>query len=78
MNACENNNFQKSYNFNDELKKLQVHDHLCLIYETSEEWQCTISFIKFGIEKGEKCLYVVDTHTASQILGYLQEEGIRE
>lgn len=33
--------------------RLQVHDHLCLIYETREEqFAATVPFIRLGLERG--------------------------
>ena len=59
------------------LEKLQSHDHLCLIYETHEEWRdAIIPFIMLGLAKGEKCAYIVDARTADEIRGYLFKEGV--
>ena len=59
------------------LEELQPHDHLCLIYETHEEWRdAIIPFIMLGLAKGEKCAYIVDARTADEIRGYLREEGV--
>jgi PAS domain S-box-containing protein len=61
----------------DALKTLTPHDHLCLVYETEEEWRsAAITFIALGLQRNEKCIYVVDTHTAGQICSYLSEEGV--
>lgn len=59
------------------LRSLKPHDHICLIYETSQDWKdAVIPFLKIGLERGEKCLYVVDSHTANQIRHFLKKEGI--
>ncbi|OGP65628.1 MAG: hypothetical protein A2169_04005 [Deltaproteobacteria bacterium RBG_13_47_9] len=59
------------------LRGLKPHDHICLIYETSKDWKdAVIPFLKIGLERGEKCLYVVDSHTANQIHHFLKKEGI--
>ena len=34
------------------------------------------SFLRQGLEQGEKVIYIVDTHTAATILGYLRDEGL--
>lgn len=61
----------------EELRKLKSHDHLCLIYESTEEWRTAIiPFIKIGLEKGERCIYVADTHAAHEICTYLDREGV--
>ena len=52
-------------------------DHLCCIYETEEEHRSVVtSFLRQGLEQGEKVIYIVDTHTAATILGYLRDEGL--
>jgi len=59
------------------LKRLSPHDHLCLIYETVEEWRNTIiPFLKIGLERGEKCVYIMNVHTAEQLRSYLKDENI--
>ncbi|MCX5799028.1 MAG: MEDS domain-containing protein, partial [Proteobacteria bacterium] len=32
--------------------------------------------MRIGIERGEKCIYVVDAHTAKEVQQYLKQEGI--
>jgi PAS domain S-box-containing protein len=52
-------------------------DHLCCIYKTEEEHRSVVtSFLRRGLEQGEKVIYIVDTHTAETILGYLQNDGL--
>ncbi|MCX7913908.1 MAG: MEDS domain-containing protein [Thermodesulfovibrionales bacterium] len=59
------------------LEDLKPHDHLCLIYESKDEWRAAIvPFISIGLKRGEKCLYIVDASTADEIRGYLHKEGI--
>jgi PAS domain S-box-containing protein len=59
------------------LETLKPHDHLCLIYESTEEWRaCVVPFISIGLKHGEKCIYIVDTSTAAEICKYLAEEGV--
>ena len=74
-------NYEKSKNLPRDLRQalesLQPHDHLCLIYESHEDWaKAAIPFIAIGIRNREKCIYVVDTHTAEEVRQYLKEEGI--
>jgi chemotaxis family two-component system sensor kinase Cph1 len=58
------------------LETLKPHDHLCLIYESQEEWRAAaVPFISIGLKRGERCIYVVDTSTADEIRKYLAEEG---
>jgi PAS domain S-box-containing protein len=61
----------------DLIDDLKPHDHLCLIYESREEWLATVvPFISSGLKRGEKCIYVVDANTASQIEEALKEAGL--
>ncbi|NYB52472.1 MAG: MEDS domain-containing protein [Methanobacteriaceae archaeon] len=69
--------FEDSYNLKDALKSLKPHDHLCLIYESLHEWQdAIIPFIRIGLERGEKCVYIVDSRTARELRTILKEEAI--
>ncbi|MBM4447534.1 MAG: PAS domain S-box protein, partial [Chloroflexi bacterium] len=59
------------------LEALNPHDHLCLIYESPEEWRAAaVPFIAIGLKRGQKCIYIVDTSTADEIRKYLGEEGV--
>ncbi len=59
------------------LQALKPHDHLCLIYSSQAEWRAAaVPFIANGLNRGEKCLYVVDTSTADDIRSFLREEGV--
>jgi hypothetical protein len=59
------------------LQTLKPHDHLCLIYESPEEWRTAVApFIAIGLKHGEKCCYFADAHTAEQLHAYLQAEGV--
>ncbi len=58
------------------LFSLKPHDHLCLIYESAEEWAETIvPFIVAGLERNEKCIYVIDARTADQIRSVFKNAG---
>ena len=82
--GCQKNSFTPRAGFQDEkirlnemLENLKPHDHLCLIYESKNEWRdAVVPFIAIGLKKGEKCVYIVDTSTADEIRGYLNEESI--
>ena len=59
------------------IEKLGMHDHLCLIYETQEEqFAAVIPFIRIGLERGEKCVYIVDDNTAVAVLEAMRADGI--
>src|SRR5687768_11902303 len=43
------------------LAELPLHDHLCSIYENSEEQLAVAApFIRIGLDRGEKCIYIAD------------------
>lgn len=59
------------------LEDLKPGDHLCFLYETEEEHRAVLTpFLRQGLERGEKVVYVVDAHTAETILGYLRDDGV--
>lgn len=56
---------------------LMPGDHLCCIYETEEEHRALVTpYLRKGLELGQKVMYIVDTHTAETILGYLGDDGV--
>jgi len=60
-----------------DLKDLGPGDHLCCIYETEEEHRAVLTpFLRQGLERGEKVLYIVDDRTAEVILDYLRKDGL--
>lgn len=63
--------------FTRAIEDLQVHDHLCLIYETHEEQMAAaVPFIKVGIEQGDQCIYIADDNDAESVKQAMQESGI--
>ncbi len=45
---------------------LGLHEHLCLIYDTLEEqFAAALPYLRIGLERGEKCLYIVDENSSS-------------
>jgi len=55
---------------------LGLHEHLCLIYETQEEqFAAALPYLRIGLERGEKCLYIVDENTAAAVLDALRKAG---
>jgi len=66
-----------SESFSQLLENLRPHDHLCLLYQSPEEWRAAaVPFISIGLKHGEKCIYVVESSTTAEIRAYLSEEGI--
>jgi PAS domain S-box-containing protein len=59
------------------VKDLQPGDHLCCLYETEGEHRAVLTpFMRQGLERGEKVLYIVDAHSAEVVTGYLRENGL--
>jgi PAS domain S-box-containing protein len=59
------------------LAGLKPGDHLCCLYETEQEHQAVLTpFLRQGLERGEKVLYIVDAHAAEAVLGYLRADGL--
>lgn len=58
------------------IKSLEVHDHICLIYEDEREWESTIiPFLIEGFKRDEKCVYIIDRHKSEIIKELLIREG---
>ncbi|PWB50697.1 MAG: hypothetical protein C3F06_11555 [Candidatus Methanoperedenaceae archaeon] len=59
------------------LSELDVHDHLCLIYENrDEQLAAVIPFIRMGLERGEQCVYIIDENTRQVVLEAMRKDGI--
>ena len=59
------------------LEELAPRDHLCSIYETSEEHLAVaIPFIRIGLDRGEKCIYIADNGTEGAVREAMSAEGI--
>jgi len=59
------------------LERLQPHDHLCLIYETQQEqFAAAIPFLRIGLERGEKCIYIADDNAVSTVLEAMRAQGM--
>jgi signal transduction histidine kinase len=55
---------------------LGLHEHVCLIYETQEErFAAALPYLRAGLERRERCLYVTDENGAAPVLGALRREG---
>jgi chemotaxis family two-component system sensor kinase Cph1 len=56
--------------------RLGFHEHLCLIYETQEEqFAAALPYLTTGLQRGEKCLYIVDENTGAAVLAALRKDG---
>lgn len=59
------------------IEKISIHDHLCLIYKTKEEqFAAIIPFVRLGLERNEKFVYIVDDNTAEEVVNVLRAGGI--
>ena len=59
------------------LERLAPHDHLCSIYESPEEhFAVAIPFIRIGLDRGEKCIYIADDGTEAVVRDAMYAEGI--
>lgn len=59
------------------LEQLGPHDHLCSIYESPQEhYAVAIPFIRIGLERGEKCIYIADDGMVGDVRDAMQSEGI--
>jgi len=58
------------------LEQLGPHDHLCSIYESSEEhFAVAIPFIRIGLDRGEKCIYIADDATEAVVRDAMSAEA---
>ena len=59
------------------IESITVHDHLCLIYEnTSEQFAAVIPFIRIGLERGEKCVYIIDENIVEEVFEAMRADGV--
>jgi hypothetical protein len=57
--------------------KYQQGDHVCMLYTTREEQlAAAVAYIRGGLGRGERCLYVVGEHTPDEFRAGLREAGI--
>ena len=59
------------------ITNLEPGDHLCCMYETEEEHRAVLTpYLRYGLERNEKVLYIVDAHTSEAVRGYLRDAGM--
>lgn len=57
--------------------KYQQGDHVCMLYTTREEQMAAaLEYIRGGLSRGERCLYVVGEHTIDEFRQGLRDGGI--
>lgn len=68
---------QPEKNLHRALNETRPHDHLCLIYETErEQFDATVEFIKIGLARNERCIYIVDESPIGRVLNAMRAQGI--
>lgn len=61
----------------DALRDLAPHDHLCSVYETQQEqFSVAIPFMKIGLERNEKCVYIADSDVLPSVRDAMRAGGI--
>jgi len=59
------------------LEQLAPHDHVCSIYENiGEHYAVAMPFIRIGLERGERCIYVADDGTEEVVRDAMHASGI--
>jgi signal transduction histidine kinase len=59
------------------LEGLGPHDHQSLIYESPEDrFAVAIPFIRIGLDRGEKCIYIADDGTEAALRDAMSAQGI--
>jgi signal transduction histidine kinase len=59
------------------LEQLGPHDHFCSIYESPEEhYAVAIPFIRIGLDRGEKCIYIADDGMVGDVREAMESDGI--
>lgn len=61
----------------ESLEKLRPGQHLCSFYENADQLFSTAApFIRYGLENGEKCIYVAHESSVSDIKSALRNNGV--
>ena len=71
---------QDSPEFRGPVESLDGHhcnDHFAQIYETSEEkFAASVPFVRQGLERGERCMYVVDESSEEEVVEAMHEANV--
>jgi PAS domain S-box-containing protein len=60
-----------------EVAKLKQGDHLCMIYESSvEQLAVVVPFIRHGLARGERCIYIADDGAINEVMQPLAAAGV--
>jgi len=59
------------------MSDLRPGDHVCCFYETAEKQRAVLMpFLREGLERGEKVVYILDVSRVEAILAYLRRDGV--
>ena len=59
------------------IESLGVHNHACMLYKKhAEQFSVVIPFIRIGMERGEKNMYISDDNTAQGVIDEMRRQGI--
>lgn len=59
------------------IEAVRPHDHLCLLHATrEEEFAAVVPYLRLGLERGERCVCVVDENAAGDVLRALKDDGV--
>ena len=59
------------------ISDLRPGDHACCFYETAEKQRAVLTpFLRQGLERGEKVIYILDVSTVEAIVAYLRRDGL--
>ncbi len=62
---------------NTQLASCAVHDHLALIYDNQEEQlDIIVPFLRLGMERGEKSVFIVDDTNPSSVIAAMERHGV--
>ncbi len=62
---------------NPQIATCANHDHLALIYENqAEQLDMVIPFLRLGMERGEKSVYIVDDSSLEAVIAAMERHGI--
>ena len=59
------------------INELEPGDHVCCLFETDNEHRALMtSFMRQGLERNEKVIYILDTRSANEVINYLRDNGV--
>jgi hypothetical protein len=62
---------------NAQVARCANHHHLAMIYDNPEEQlDFVVPFLRLGLERGEKSVYIYDDNTAETVIGAMERHGI--